>query len=109
MIGPPIVPLYCWFLYGRTRFNTGSGEFQLALRKLPTNVPDVLLVPDLVIAFTCTPDDRPCVASNRFEMNWNSAIASRPKLGCRFEPPQQLFVTCRPSMFSCTVPSAVVT
>jgi hypothetical protein len=34
-------------------------------------------VPDLVIAFTCTPDDRPCVASNRLEMNWNSAIESR--------------------------------
>ena len=33
-------------------------------------------VPDLVIAFTCTPVDRPCVASNRFEMNWNSAIES---------------------------------
>ena len=39
-------------------------------------VPDVVLVPDLVIALTCTPDERPCVASNRFEMNWNSAIAS---------------------------------
>ena len=38
-------------------------------------------MPDLVIAFTCTPDDRPCVASNRFEMNWNSAIASRLKRG----------------------------
>ena len=33
-------------------------------------------MPDFVIAFTWTPDDRPCVASNRFEMNWNSAIES---------------------------------
>ncbi len=68
-----------------------------------------VFVPDFVITFTCAPDERPCVASNRFEMNWNSAIASRPKLGCRFEPPQQLFVTWMPSTFSCTVPSAVVT
>ena len=41
----------------------------LLSRKLPTNDPEGVLVPDLVIAFTCTPDDRPCVASNRFAMN----------------------------------------
>ena len=35
----------------------------------------------LVGAFTCTPVDRPWVASNRFEMNWNSAIESWLKRG----------------------------
>ena len=34
-----------------------------------------------VIAFTWTPEERPCVASKRFEMNWNSAIESRLKRG----------------------------
>jgi hypothetical protein len=34
-------------------------------------------VPPLLMAFTCTPGDRPCVASKRFEMNWNSAMVSR--------------------------------
>ena len=33
------------------------------------------------MAFTCTPCERPCVASNRFEMNSNSAIASRLSRG----------------------------
>ena len=33
------------------------------------------------MAFTCTPFERPCVASNRFEMNWNSAIESWLKRG----------------------------
>ena len=32
-------------------------------------------------------------------------MASRPKLGCRLEPPQQLLVTCIPLTLSCTVPS----
>ena len=32
--------------------------------------------PEQVIAFTCTPDERPCVASNRFDRNWNSAMES---------------------------------
>ena len=72
----------------------------------PRTSPHGVLVPDLVMTFTCAPDERPCVASNRFEMNWNSAMASRPKLGCRFAPPQQLFVTCMPSTLSWTVPSA---
>jgi hypothetical protein len=35
------------------------------------------LVPDFVTAFTWTPEDRPWLASNRLEMNWNSAIESR--------------------------------
>ena len=76
MIGPPIVPLYCWFLYGTFVLSTGSLAFQRLSRKLPTNVPLIVLVPDLVTAFTWTPDERPCVASKRLEMNWNSAIAS---------------------------------
>src|SRR5438552_17115396 len=98
MIGPPIVPQYCWFLYGSTRLRTGSAALHLLSRKLPTNDPDKLLVPDLVTAFTCTPDERPWVASNRFEMNWNSAIASsllRPRL-----PLPWVAVTCRPWTFS---------
>jgi hypothetical protein len=35
----------------------------------------------LVIAFTCTPLERPCVASKRLDRNWNSAIASRLNRG----------------------------
>src|SRR6266536_5771484 len=76
-IGPPKVADHCWSEYGTTTCSTGSALLNLLSRKLPRNDPEGLLVPDLVIAFTCTPDDRPCVASNRFEMNWNSAMASR--------------------------------
>src|ERR1700687_3388914 len=68
-IGPPKVPDHCWSEYGTTTCSTGSGLLNLLSRKLPTNDPEGLLVPDLVTAFTCTPDDRPWVASNRFEMN----------------------------------------
>src|SRR4030095_13681836 len=78
MIGPPTAVLYCWFLIGTTRGGSrlGSGELKLLSRKLDRKTPDRLLVPDLVIAFTCTPDDLPWVASNRFETNWHSAIES---------------------------------
>ncbi len=57
-----------------------------------------MLVPERVMAFTCTPDERPCVASNRFEMNWNSRdrVAAEPRLAAGAE----LLVTCWPSMFS---------
>jgi hypothetical protein len=44
---------------------------------------------------TCTPVDRPCVASNRFEMNWNSAIASWLYRG--WPPVPNSDVTCWPS------------
>ncbi len=54
--------------------------------------------PDLVMAFTCTPDERPCVASKRFEMNWNSAIASLLYLD--WFPVPRFDVTCRPSTLS---------
>ena len=47
-----------------------------ASRKLPRTDPAKVWVPDRVIARTCTPDERPCVASNLFEMNWNSAMES---------------------------------
>ena len=67
-------------------------------RKLPTSDPENVLVPDLVMAFTCTPDERPCVASNRFEMNWNSAIASL--LYRDWLPVPRFDVTCRPSTLS---------
>src|SRR5262245_20616795 len=78
MIGPPTAVLYCWFLMGTTRggIRLGSSELNLLSRKLDRKRPEVRLVPDLVIAFTCTPVDLPWVASNRFEMNWNSAIES---------------------------------
>ena len=79
--------------------------------------PDSWLVPDFVIAFTCTPDDRPWVASKRFEMNWNSAIASLLYRG--WLPAPMFALTCMPSTFrlnsrtsprSCTgvAPSAFV-
>ena len=29
------------------------------------------------VTFTCTPDERPCVASKRLVVSWNSAIESR--------------------------------
>ena len=69
--------LNCWFVNGTTRSEDRVLGVEAASRKLPLNEPGRRLVPDLVIAFTCTPDDRPCVASKRLEMNWNSAIASR--------------------------------
>jgi len=46
-------------------------------RPEPPSMPAKVFVPDLVIAFTCTPADRPWVASNRFATNSNSAMASR--------------------------------
>ncbi len=57
-----------------------------------------MLVPDLVTAFTCTPDERPWVASNRFEMNWNSAIESL--LYRDWLPVPRFEVTCMPSTLS---------
>ena len=75
-IGPPTEPASCWFLIGTTRASTGFSALKRSSRKLPRNEPANRFVPDLVIMFTCTPDERPCVASNRFEMYWNSAIIS---------------------------------
>ena len=66
----------CWLSIGTTRFSTGFCALKRLLRKLPRTDPENWLVPDLVIAFTCTPVERPIVASNRLEMNWNSAIES---------------------------------
>ena len=65
-------------------------------------MPPGVLVPDLVIAFTWMPLDRPCDASNRFETNSNSPIASRlyrgwPKLSATW------LVTCWPSRLSWNV------
>ena len=65
---------------------TVQGELEAALTRLNRNVrvrvdgagrTDAgVHALDQVIAFTWTPVDRPCVASKRFEMNWNSAIES---------------------------------
>ncbi len=74
--------LNCWLLTGTTRPSTGFSALKLAVAEVGAEqTPTGVLVPDLVIAFTCTPVDRPCVASNRFEMNWNSAIESWLKRG----------------------------
>ena len=62
----------------------------------PEVVPAKVLVPDLVTAFTCTPAERPCVASKRLAMNSNSAIASRLNRGSPF-PTRSVGVTCCPS------------
>ena len=48
-----------------------------------------------MITLTCTPADRPWVASNRFEMNWNSAIESWLYRG--WPPVPNSDVTCWPS------------
>ena len=45
-------------------------------------------VPDFVIALTIIPLERPCVASNRFAITWNSWIASRLKPTCSLSPPE---------------------
>src|SRR6185436_3467396 len=64
-------------------------------RKLPRTEPANRFVPDLVITFTCTPSERPCVASNRFEMNCSSEITSWLTSGWR--PPPSSLLTCWPS------------
>src|ERR1051325_6019009 len=64
-------------------------------------------VPDLVIAFTCTPIDRPWLASNRFDTYSTSAMASWPNRGCPNpyrSPAEIVCVTCWPSRFNCIVP-----
>ena len=61
-------------------------------------MPDSVFVPDLLIALTCTPEDRPWVASKRFEMNWNSAMESRLYSG--WPPMPSCCVTCCPSTLS---------
>ena len=76
MIGPPTAVLYCWLLIGSTLLATGSSALKLLAWKLVRNSPENRLVPDFVMAFTCTPVERPVVASNRLAMNWNSAIES---------------------------------
>src|SRR5258705_1925438 len=98
LIGPPYVPLYCWFANGITRFSTWSFAASEESRKYPEKVPDGLLVPDFVTAFTTTPIERPCVASNRFETNSTSATESRLKRGCPKPEPATLLVTCCPSI-----------
>jgi hypothetical protein len=49
-------------------------------------VPVKSLVPDLVIALTIMPLERPCVASNRLATTANSAIESRLHCGCSLSP-----------------------
>src|SRR6266542_1798 len=98
LIGPPNVVLYCWFENGMTQFSTWSFAAQSESRKYPEKVPDGLLVPDFVTAFTTTPIERPCVASNRLVTNSNSAMESRLKRGWPNPAPATLLVTCWPSM-----------
>jgi hypothetical protein len=57
------------------------------------------LLPALVMAFTTVELDPPGDASNRFDTNSNSAMASRLYLGCP-KPPVWFCVTRRPSTFS---------
>ena len=81
---------------------TGSFALNLSSRKYPDKVPPGVLVPDLVIAFTWMPLERPCEASKRLETNSNSPIASRlyrgwPKLSATW------LVTCWPSRFNWNV------
>jgi hypothetical protein len=86
MIGPPSVVLYCWFFKRHDRFEDGSGALH-ANRGSSREHPVSCCVPDLVMAFTCTPDERPCVASNRFEMNWKlrDRVAAEARLDRRAE------------------------
>ncbi len=65
-------------------------------RTKPENVPDGVLVPDFVIAFTIMPAVRPLVASNRLVVSSNSAIESRLKRGW-FCWQHSVKVTCWPS------------
>ena len=51
-----------------------------------------------MIAFTCTPVERPCVASNWLVMNWNSAIESWLKRGWLPAPSSEPI--CWPSRLS---------
>ena len=92
--------MYCWFEYGtHAILSTGSSALSASSRKWPGTSPRTgCSCPTRVMAFTCTPDERPCVASKRFEMNWNSAIESRLKRG--WPPVPSTADTCWPSMFS---------
>ncbi len=76
MIGPPSVNATCWLSIGTTRLRTGFLALKRLSRKLPRIDPESALVPDRVMAITCTAVERPIVASKRLEMNWNSAIES---------------------------------
>ena len=62
-------------------------------------MPAPTFVPDLVIAFTCMPVERPCRASNRLVMTSNSAIVSLLKRGWP-KLVAMSCVTCWPSTFS---------
>ena len=85
-------------LTGMTRCATGSSALKRLLWKLLRNSPFNAFVPDLVIAFTCTPVDRPCVASNWLVTNWNSAIESWLKRGWLPAPSSEEI--CCPSRLS---------
>ena len=76
-----------------TRSWMKSAAFNRSSRKYPEKVPDGVFVPDLVMAFTIMPAVRPLVASNRFVVSSNSAIASRLYRGW-FWAQQTVNVTC---------------
>ena len=90
--------LYCWFLIGSLTPSTGFLAFHFESRKLPRTRPCNWLLPDLVIAFTCTPVERPIVASKRLATNWNSAIESWLYFG--WPPVPMSAETCWPSTFN---------
>jgi hypothetical protein len=56
-----------------------------------------VFVPDFVMAFTWMPAERPCAASKRLVITWNSAIDSRLKFGL-VNVPATVCVTCCPSI-----------
>ena len=61
-------------------------------------MPAGVLVPDLVMAFTCTPLDRPCarIEAVRDELELRDRVAAVARLP---EADGQLLVTCWPSRF----------
>ena len=77
-----------------------SAALSLSSRKYPYAVPAGVFVPDLLIAFTITPRERPCVTSKRAVTISNSPIDSRLNFGCTTLPYDIPLVTSCPSMFS---------
>ena len=72
---------------GTTRCATGSSALKRLLWKLLRKRPCNWFVPDFVIAFTCTPVERPCVASNWFgdELELGDRVLAEARLVARAE------------------------
>ena len=105
-IGPPKVALICWFEYGSTLSWMKSFAFSRRCGSSRQNDPESVLVPDLVMAFTIMPIDRPCVASNRFviELELGDRVAAVSRLVVA--QPDEVGVTCWPSMLIWNSPGA---